>query len=316
MTPKKISIALATYNAEKYVVEQLKSLVLQTRLPDEIVISDDASTDGTVDLIYLFLENHKNISIKLIRNSTRVGPTFNFERAMLTCTGDIVFLCDQDDVWNEKKIETMTLLFDDDSLTLVLCDAYIWQSDTKIPNTTLWKKIGFCPDRFDPCNNLLKKTIAFGLTMAYRNTEKLRNALFPYPKLWGHDGWLALICTAIGGVGFVNKPLLYYRQHSMQVSGAFGIKSATSKLITPNSDALFYLVKRLEKVFLRGNNYCKLLEFATKKSEHLCRREKVISQNVSLRPFAALRLLVKGEYHKFSNGFRSFLKDILALDRV
>jgi len=313
---KKISIALATFNAKKYIVKQLESVVYQTRRPDEIVIADDASTDGTCDLIALFSESHKDISFKIICNSTRVGPTFNFERAMLVCTGDIVFLCDQDDVWDEQKIEIMEHSFDCDSIDLVFCDAYIWQGDAKIAGPTLWQTVGFSPDRYDPCENLLRKTIAFGLTMAYRNTEKLRNVLFPYPKLWGHDGWLALICTAIGDVGFVNRPLLYYRQHPLQVSGAYGIKSATSKSLIPDSDAFFYFVKRVETVSQRGKNYGKVVDFVARKSQHLRKRERVTSYNALLRPLAALRLLTKGEYHKYSNGLRSFLKDILMLDRV
>jgi glycosyltransferase involved in cell wall biosynthesis len=97
----KISIALCTYNSSKYLREQLKSLEEQTLKADEVVICDDKSDNDTMQIIN---EYKDKLNIKLTVNKTNLGVTKNFERAISLCEGDIIFLCDQDDVWNKNKI--------------------------------------------------------------------------------------------------------------------------------------------------------------------------------------------------------------------
>lgn len=100
----KVSIVVATYNGEKYLEEQLNSFVNQTIMPDEIVISDDNSSDSTVDICNKF-KNRNSIEVKIFNNDNYHGVTGNFENAAKNATGDIVFFSDQDDVWYENKIE-------------------------------------------------------------------------------------------------------------------------------------------------------------------------------------------------------------------
>src|ERR1700751_1590888 len=94
----RVSIALAVYNGERFIAEQLESLANQTRLPDELIVSDDASTDQTVELIREFAAR-ASFPVRLLLNDENVGCTRNFDRALRECNGDIIFLCDHDDVW-------------------------------------------------------------------------------------------------------------------------------------------------------------------------------------------------------------------------
>ena len=117
----KASIAMATYNGQKYVKEQLDSFTNQTRQPDELIICDDASTDNTVKICKEFAKN-ANFDVTIIENETNLGLAQNFGKAMSICTGDIVFLSDQDDVWFQDKIEVMIEALDHNDYQLILHD--------------------------------------------------------------------------------------------------------------------------------------------------------------------------------------------------
>ena len=100
-----ISVAMATFNGEPYIQEQLDSIYNQTRKVDEIIIVDDCSTDSTVRVIEQYILSHKDIDIKLYKNEENLGYKKNFKKAISLCHGDYVFLSDQDDIWMTDKIE-------------------------------------------------------------------------------------------------------------------------------------------------------------------------------------------------------------------
>src|SRR5438045_2698326 len=97
----KISVALCTFNGQAFINDQLTSIVTQTRAVDEIIISDDNSSDTTTEIIGRFSEKYSCIILE--ENKTNIGPIRNFEKAIAACTGDIIFLSDQDDVWDQNK---------------------------------------------------------------------------------------------------------------------------------------------------------------------------------------------------------------------
>ena len=107
---KKISVAMATYNGEKYIEQQVISIIQQSHPVDEIIIVDDCSTDGTYELLLKLAKQH-NI-IKLIKNSENLGYIKNFQKALKNASGKIVFLADQDDLWDENKVMTFLNAFD------------------------------------------------------------------------------------------------------------------------------------------------------------------------------------------------------------
>jgi glycosyltransferase involved in cell wall biosynthesis len=106
-----ISVALAAYNGARYLQEQLDSLAAQRRLPDELVVVDDASSDGTVGILERFRATAP-FEVKVHRNTANLGYSANFEVAISRCTGDIIFMSDQDDVWFPEKIEAVAGCFD------------------------------------------------------------------------------------------------------------------------------------------------------------------------------------------------------------
>ena len=108
----RVSVALCTYNGAKYLPDQLKSMELQTRKPDELVVCDDRSTDETLDILRAFKKTCL-FRVRLYENESNLGSTKNFEKTIRLCHGDIIFLADQDDVWQSGKIERILAAFEE-----------------------------------------------------------------------------------------------------------------------------------------------------------------------------------------------------------
>lgn len=217
---KKVSVCLATYNGEKYIKEQLESILPQLANDDEVIISDDNSTDKTVEIIK-FLNDSR---IKIYTNTLSRGYSSNFENAISKAEGDIIFLSDQDDVWFENKVEMMMRrLIDHD---LVISDAMI--SDENL-NPTLGSHFDLYGTSKGFVNNWLK-TRYIGACMAFKS--QILEKLLPFPKnkkLCAHDYWIANVGEYYYKVDLVNIPLIKYRRHGNNASTG-GDKSSNSLL--------------------------------------------------------------------------------------
>ena len=133
-----LSIALASYNGERYIAEQLDSIARQTRLPDELIISDDASSDATPAIVRDFAQRAL-FPVRVLQNSERAGSTRNFEIAIRACKGDIIFLCDQDDVWYPDKISLVEERFiNDPGAGAVFTDADVVDENLHPIGRRLW----------------------------------------------------------------------------------------------------------------------------------------------------------------------------------
>ncbi len=161
------SIVITTYNGEKYIEEQLKSILYQTKLPDEVIISDDASTDNTCGIIKRFiLLNQLAKSWKLNVNAKQSGYVKNFHNTIKTSFSDVVFLCDQDDIWNKRKIELMEDIMSKYSNVNLLCCKHInFQTEKGIPKT---KNYGDYEIKKVTVNDILKSWHWPGMTMCFR----------------------------------------------------------------------------------------------------------------------------------------------------
>ena len=214
----KVSIALCTYNGEKYIEEQVNSLINQTRKPDEIVVSDDNSKDRTIEIIEELL---KNTGIKLVinKNVLAKGVFKNFETAISLCSGDIVFTCDQDDVWKLEKLEKMVAAFDEQTM-VVYCNAAVVVNNIENYLYPLWepKAIDDKENGTSSFNNIVFRggSIA-GCCMAFK--KELFDKIKPFPDKVYHDDWLITCASILGKVKAVNKELIYYRQHGDNVCG-------------------------------------------------------------------------------------------------
>ena len=135
-----ISIALCTYNGSRYLKEQLDSIAGQTRLPSELIIRDDRSTDDTVDIARRFAETAP-FAVKVHVNSENVGSTKNFELAIEGCSGDIIALSDQDDIWLPQKLERLEAEFAaDPGVGLVFSDAELTDEKLAPLGVRLWRE--------------------------------------------------------------------------------------------------------------------------------------------------------------------------------
>ncbi len=140
-----LSIALASYNGESYIREQLDSIARQTRLPDELIIPDDASADSTEDIVFGFAQNAP-FPVRFQRNNVRFGSTRNFESAIRACNGDIIFLCDQDDAWYPNKITVIEERFNNATSTgAIFTEADVVDQDLYALAQRLWSTSRFSP---------------------------------------------------------------------------------------------------------------------------------------------------------------------------
>ncbi|WFB36495.1 glycosyltransferase family 2 protein [Kiritimatiellota bacterium B12222] len=205
----KISIAMATYNGEKFVYEQLESFINQTRQPDEVIITDDGSNDQTVSLINSFSEIAP-FDVKVFCNKKRLGYSQNFNLALSQTTGDIVFLSDQDDVWFPKKISKIVKLFEKEPDTLLIMnDAALTDKELK---ETGYTKIG----QIQRSGASMDKFV-MGCCCAFR--RELLTLCLPVPTEFNsHDKWLVGIATSLNKKYIYHRVLQYYRRHDENTS--------------------------------------------------------------------------------------------------
>ena len=203
-----VSICIATYNGEKFITDQLLSILPQLHSGDEIIISDDGSTDGTIALIQALLDPR----IKISGNSCSPGPVGNFESAMRRASGDILFFCDQDDIWFPNKIERHLKYHE--KYDLVVSDASVVDEDKNVLFSSFFKQRG---SKKGLIQNL-KRNSYIGCCMSFN--KKISKASTPFPRdIHMHDWWIGLVSEMKGTVYFLNEPLMYYVRHSNNASG-------------------------------------------------------------------------------------------------
>ncbi len=219
----RISVAICTWNGERFLRQQLESMLRQTRLPDEIVLRDDASSDRTVPLAKEIL-SHAGMDVDILVQPHNVGSNANFQDAIRSCTGDVVFLSDQDDFWLPNKVETMIdALEASPSAGWAFSDLSLCDASLSPRHRSMWQDIGFDPKlrrayAVDPLDALLRRPLVTGAATAFRR-DAIQQA-FPFPPDWVHDHWLSLFLTAMGARGIaIDKPLVLYRTHQSQQIG-------------------------------------------------------------------------------------------------
>jgi glycosyltransferase involved in cell wall biosynthesis len=200
-----VSVLIATYNGERYLHQQLQSVLDQTYTPLEIIISDDGSTDNTLSIIDDFQK--KNLNIFLVKNIEK-GVTNNFINAYKNSTGNFLAFCDQDDYWLPQKIELLMKRIGDRSLAYH--NSLFVNENGKSMSKTLGDKINFYTGD-NPLVFLLQNCIS-GHACLF--TKELMELAIPVPKARYHDRWLAFVAASNNGVVYLPEVLVHYRQHS------------------------------------------------------------------------------------------------------
>ncbi|MBX3088630.1 MAG: glycosyltransferase, partial [Cryobacterium sp.] len=141
---QRVSVALCTYNGERFIEQQLASILSQSRPVDEIVVSDDGSTDGTVEIVRRVVSGNSRPGLKILQNSSALGVTANFEQAMAACTGEFICLSDQDDIWMPDRVELALEKFRErPELQLVHSNAELVDEQSDSLGEDLFRAIGF-----------------------------------------------------------------------------------------------------------------------------------------------------------------------------
>lgn len=201
-----ITVCIATFNGEKYIKKQLISILKQIGSNDEIIISDDSSTDNTINII----NNINDSRIKLFKNNKFYNPIYNFENAIKKSTGDIIVLSDQDDIWLNNKIEIIRKRFKDkvDDIYTLMMNGYIIDKTGKVIYDSIYEYNG---SGRGIIKNILKNTY-MGCSMAF--TRRSLDVLLPFPEnIPMHDSWIGILSEIFGEVKFDTRKTIKYRIH-------------------------------------------------------------------------------------------------------
>jgi glycosyltransferase involved in cell wall biosynthesis len=226
---------MAVYNGSKFIKEQIISVICQLKEGDELIISDDGSTDETLSILHSF----EDTRIKVHKNNGKKGPVGNFENAINHASGDVIFLCDQDDIWFPEKIERH--LQQHVNYDLVVSDAIVTDENGNVIFKSFFNAR---KSRKGLLYNLFRNSY-IGCCMSFKKCV-LKQAL-PFPHhIHMHDWWIGLVAEIKGSIFFLNQPMMYYIRHSNNASDTL----VRTLPITKQLSNRFLLIINLVKLVL------------------------------------------------------------------
>jgi glycosyltransferase involved in cell wall biosynthesis len=328
----RLSVVLCTYNGSMFLPGQLASLLSQSRLPDELVAFDDGSSDGTVAQLRSFAQRAPfPVSIRV--NPARLGPAQNFGHAIAAATGDIIVLCDQDDLWLRHRLAAAEQAFlANPHLGFTFADADMCDAAGHALGYRLWQSLPFprsarrrlehpaaspdsaaSPAAFD---TILRQNIVTGATLAF--AARFRPLVLPIDPQWMHDGWIALLIAAVAPVAAIDQPLIRYRQHARQTVGARRRSLYQQYLAARQMDRDVFLnhAKMYQAALDRLTNGAPASVAVAVARQHLeekvqhYRRRSAMRRRECPRLVPSLIELLTLRYRRFSLGWKSFAQDL------
>jgi glycosyltransferase involved in cell wall biosynthesis len=288
----KISVALCTFNGFKYLTKQIDSILNQQGVvPDEIIICDDISLDDTLKILTEYKTLYPNI-FKIYVNEINLGSTKNFEKAISLCSGDFIFLSDQDDIWDENKIEkTLAVFKKNPNAEGVFSNAQLIDNKDKVfTELSLWKTIFFLENELNKPIDLLdiitkNGNIVTGATLCIK--KQVKNYVLPLPiDVVLHDEWIATILAINQTLYYSTEKLISYRIHSNQ---QIGIKKI-NKIKKLNSIKRIILGLEKPKKFIDYRILIK--KYFLQKS----RLEKIESYNLEIKSLKELIIISSNNF--------------------
>lgn len=308
-----ISVVMCTFNGERYIGAQLDSIGAQGWLPDELVVCDDGSSDGTVAAVEAFADRVA-FPVHLHRNPSTLGVAANFSRAIGLARHDIIVLADQDDVWRTDRLSTIEAALADGAAGAVFSDADVIDEEGRPIGRRQWDVDGFTPrerERFRHGHHvdvLLRHNVVCGATLAIR--DSVRPAVLPVPDGARHDYWIALVTGALGGLAMVDTPLIGYRVHGANQVGSaarWPWQRLAQRSARSFGDELVEFVAlrgRLESAGVARD----VLEAVDAKIGHLRVRTSLPKSRLRRLPSCTAELL-RGHYHRYGRGLAGFAFD-------
>lgn len=325
--PLEVSVALCTHNGAGFLREQVRSICLQTLQPAEIILSDDASRDGSVELVRATVAEcmaecpGPPIALRVFENPVALRVVKNFEQAISACTGDLIALSDQDDVWAPNRLERMVTPFvQDENLWLLHTDARLVDAQGRDLGSTLFHALEATPSEIRRIHAgrafdvFLRRNLVTGATTVFRRAL-LADAL-PLPTEWVHDEWLGIIASVTARVDLLEEPLIAYRQHESNQIGARRdtFREKVDKALAPRGDTH---IKRaikaellLERLLQLGDRVPPgIIDKVRGKIVHQRFRTTLPASRLA-RCVPVFREAMTGRYNKFGRGVRGVVRDL------
>jgi glycosyltransferase involved in cell wall biosynthesis len=323
----KISVLMATHNGAKHVEEQLMSILSGSRLPDEMVIVDDGSTDRTPALVQAMVHAWPDLQWVFSNNGSNLGASLTFANAVKLSTGDLLFFADQDDVWAANKAECFETLFSNKpELLMAYSDGSIVDQDLRPTGQTIFStrkhadlQAGGSRQALDIAANPDIKGCTMALNGAFARTLFAGTDKRAF-ACWGHDHWAALFAYGLGEVAVIGQELILHRFHAKNTSAATRFNPANpehwSKYIrAAKQQGIHYFVDRYTMALERVEQYTP--EFSGNLTDALARMLAISKDRRDMRSLALPGRLRKawgmyraGVYRKHYNGLFTLLRDI------
>jgi hypothetical protein len=325
MPQLRISIALATFQGERFLAQQLASFVAQTRLPHELCISDDGSTDGTMGVIRAFASSAP-FPVQCTSNPVKGGVNKNFEHALRQCTGDVVLFSDQDDVWLPSHVASLVTPMEDNAeIVAVVSDSSYVDEDLKLTGSTDAQANRFPAALRDATMRLpgdqfqlvLRHNMHNGHGMGFR--RRLLPLLLPITDTFVYDEWVLLLCAAAGYITYETTPQTLHRQHQQQTVKSrnkdLQLWAKHSKNVSADQERVQEekWSELLERVREHRDMVPKF-EFVERalrqKYEFVVRRRLNRRLPLPSRLLVTSQELLLGRYHRLGRGFLTFARDL------
>jgi glycosyltransferase involved in cell wall biosynthesis len=318
-----ISVAMTTFDGCPYLGPQLESMATQTRPPDEIVVGDDRSSDGTAQLLTQFAAA-QHIPVRWHQNPTRLGYVQNFEQVVRRCRGDIVVFADHDDVWMPHKLARIeAALAADATADGVFSDGlFIDERGQPLPGT-LFSQLSFDAAeraRFpsgDALRVLIKRNVVTGATLAVRRSALER--LLPFQPGWAHDYYLPLALAVLSRIIVIDEPLIRYRRHARQQVG-FPTRSWQGVVMHVRRQGARESAEEAKNFEQLRARLIGLGVAPTHPSlAALSGKARLLAQRAEMRasrrraPRLVWRALREGSYRRYSAGWKQVALDLMAL---
>lgn len=320
-----ISVALTTFNGERFIREQLRSIATQEPRPSELVIGDDGSGDRTLAQIESSLAG---VSFPVRILSGRVGLGRNVERVIEACRAPVIALSDQDDVWLPGRLARISDAFADPTVTLWHSDAELIDEQGEPLGARLWDRIGLTPETRQSISEgtalrrLLYGMTVTGATMAFRSS--IRAAVLPLPDdldgpdhLFLHDGWIAVMAALLGSAVPDDEVFTLYRQHPSQFTNMQVVNDAApgGRRRPASASDLVDEHRRVELVLNRLRETALLDRCRPVDRQLLIELERLLRTRSGAPGLARTRAIVAalraGDYGTYARGWRTAMGDLL-----
>ena len=319
-----VSVVIGAYHGEKYIGDLLKSLFRQTRLPDEILIGDDSEDDATFLAVEAVRGGYSGL-LRYIRNQPRLGVTRNFVNLVREASGDLIFFCDQDDVWLSSKIETLAGVLESRAeIQVAACSSLLVDEDLNSLHESLLNNVQellaeHCSEKVPFPYILLQKISFVGHNLVMKRSFREQFLKIPSDYCFYHDLWLAQIAAFCDVLCCVNEDLTYYRIHPGNLSAPVPPSIQRSlfariRQILSSSDDLEHTLRIQEALleFMRVTPGLPVenCRFLRESYEYFSARRKVRSLVRPFRFLAWTPALLRG-YFRIGTGWRGLLRDQL-----